>query len=522
MNDPRIVTPPKSTAERAQEVSTRTHGEEEARLRRALPRRLAEWSTDGRGQPSLFGEILDWMLAPLLVVWPVSVAIIYGLAYNIASAPYDRALQATAIALASQVGFVDGRVAVNLPAAASSILRYDETDEVYYQVRGIGHEVLAGDRDLPATFPDEFTAPRVVYFRNEIVRAAEIRVAYTFLEFNGARGFALVQVGETLDKRTNLANEIINGVLLLQVLVVPIFLFLVWYGLTKGVAPLNALREKIRRRKPNDLSPIDADQAPEEVRPFILAINDLMSRLDSSLRAQQRFVADAAHQMRTPLAGLKTQAELALRTKDRRELEHAMRQIGASANRASHMVNQLLALAQAEGKAPVALAPLSLNEVVRMAMARWVPHALEKNIDLGLEEQCGPATIEGNTTLLVELVNNLVDNALRYTPAGGCVTVRVRCGDAVWLQVEDNGIGMEEADRELVFERFYRVLGTGTEGSGLGLAIVREIAETHRGRVFVEPNPAERGSVFKVAFPRAGEAGPIADGGAPKTSDDEQ
>ena len=498
MNDPRVFVSPDAQSSPAPAP--------ELRGLRALPRSLRDWSSDGRGQPSLFGEILDWMLAPLLVVWPVSVAVIWALAYSIASGPYDRALQTNVMALANQIGFANGRVSVNLPTAASAILRYDETDEIFFQVRGPRNEVLAGDKGMPPVDRDEFTAPRTVYFADEIVRGREIRAAYTFLEFTGAAGPVLVQVGETLDKRTKLANEIINGVLLSQILLVPVFLFLVWYGLTQGIAPLNKLQNKIRGRKPQDLSPIDPNEAPEEVRPFILAINDLMARLSQSLRAQQRFVADAAHQMRTPLAGLKTQAEFALRETDRGEIEHSMRQIAASADRASHMVNQLLALARAESDVPVAMVMLDLNELTANATREWVPQALAKSIDLGFEPCDEPAVVEGNATLLRELVANLVDNALRYTPAGGRVTVRVRCTRLVTLEVEDNGIGIEEHERDLVFERFYRVLGTRTEGSGLGLAIVREVAELHRGRASVAPNLADRGTVFRVVLPRVGGA----------------
>ncbi|MCX7893458.1 MAG: sensor histidine kinase N-terminal domain-containing protein [Burkholderiales bacterium] len=494
MNDPRVVLPRDADLERPAEP----------RGLRRWPQRVAAWTNDGRGRPSLFGEILDWMLAPLLVIWPVSVAIIYALAYSIANAPYDRALQGSVMALANQIGFQNGKVIVNLPAAASAILRFDETDAVFYQVRGPRNEVLAGDRDMPDPARDDFTAPRAVYFTSQVVRGAEIRTAYTFLEFRGATGPVLVQVGETLDKRTKLANEIINGVLLSQILLVPVFLFLVWYGLTQGIAPLNALQRKIRGRKPHDLSPINPDEAPEEVRPFIHAINDLMARLSQSLRAQQRFVADAAHQMRTPLAGLKTQAEIALRARDRAEVEHSMRQIAASADRASHLVNQLLALARAESDAPVAMARLDLGALAADVTREWVPQAIARSIDLGFEPCAEPALVEGNAMLLAEALANLIDNALRYTPRGGRVTVRVGCGPHATLEVEDNGIGIEEADRDRVFERFYRVLGTGAEGSGLGLAIVREIADLHRGRVVVEPTRGEAGSVFRVVLPRVG------------------
>jgi two-component system sensor histidine kinase TctE len=477
------------------------------------PRRgfsLAPDESGPRGQPSLFNEILDWMLAPMLVIWPVSVALIYALAYSIANQPYDRALSRNALALANQVSAAKGKVSVNFPTAASAILRADEADEVYFQVRGPRGEVLAGDPDMHSFDRDELEAVRNVYFRSDTVRAAEVRVAYLFLEFRGVPGTVLVQVGETLDKRNKLANEIINGVLASQILMVPIALFLVWYGLTKGIEPLNTLREKIRGRRPNDLSPIDPDEAPEEVRPFIHSINDLMAQLAQSLLAQQRFVADAAHQMRTPLAGLKTQAELVLRQSDRREVEHAMRQIAASADRASRMVTQLLALARADSDAPGGARLLDLNTLAREATLAWVPRALEKRIDLGFEGAETPALVDCDPVLMNELLGNLIDNALRYTPAGGHVTTRVRCANDVTVEVEDSGIGVDEADRELVFERFYRVLGTGTEGSGLGLAIVRAIAEAHRGRAFLLPNPGGRGTLVSVILPSAAPRPPAA------------
>jgi two-component system sensor histidine kinase TctE len=277
----------------------------------------------------------------------------------------------------------------------------------------------------------------------------------------------------------------------------------VWLGLTRGIEPLNELTESIRRRKPDDLAPIDEASAPDEVRPLLGAFNDLMARLDASLKAQQRFVADAAHQMRTPLAGLRMQAEIAMRQRDPVNLQHAMRQIVTSADRASHLINQMLALARADTDSPPALQPLDLDALARDVAREWVPRAREKDIDLGFEAADAPAWVEADAVLLSELLNNLVDNAIRYSRAGARVTIRVHAGDDVTLEVEDTGIGIDQADRELVFERFYRVLGTEVEGSGLGLPIVRGIAHLHRASVALAPNPKERGTVARVVFPRA-------------------
>jgi len=455
-------------------------------------------------QTSLFGEILDWMLTPFLILWPISMAIEYSIAYSVAATAYDRELKDSLIVLSRQLSFDGGRLDFSLPPPALAMLQARGSDETMYQVRDLKNNVVAGDHRLPMV---EFSAdlePRTTYFRDDHVGNSEdVRVAYMFAQIQGLTGAILVQVAETDARRVHLASEISSAVLSAQFLILPIALLMVSLGLAKGIAPLDELRQKIRDRKPQDLSPIDPAEAPEEVRPFILSINDLMARLDASLKAQQRFVADAAHQMRTPLAGLKTQAELALRQRDSLAIEHTMRQIVVGADRAARLVNQLLALALADSEAPAAMRRLDLDRLTLDVAREWVARAMEKRIDLGFEAAPAPCYVEGNEVLLRELLGNLIDNAIRYTGNGGRVTARVIAGDTVTLEVEDNGIGIDAPDRERVFERFYRVLGTETEGSGLGLAIVRTIAEVHRASVVLDPNPNGRGSVARVFFPRS-------------------
>jgi two-component system sensor histidine kinase TctE len=455
-------------------------------------------------QNSVFGEIVDWTLAPLLILWPISMAIQYFLAYTIANNAYDRELQNRVFALARQVAYQHDRVVVSLPPAAAAVLRFDEVDEIFFQVRDQRNVVVAGDKALPVVDFSYELEPNTVYFRDDVLPQHEVRVAYTFAQVPGLASAVLVQVAETNNKRSNLASQIIGDVLAAQFIIVPVALLFVWLGLEKGLEPLNDLQDQIRRRKPGDLAPIRELDAPEEVRPLIRSINDLIERLEASMKAQQRFVADAAHQMRTPLAGLKMQAELAMRQRDVVGVQQSMRQIAASADRASHLINQLLLLARADADAPPPMERVDLERVAQLQALEWVPRAMEREIDLGFEGTGRPAWIEGNALLLQELANNLLDNALRYTRAGGRVTVRVlqEDGEAV-LEVEDNGIGIDETDRDLVFERFYRVLGTETDGSGLGLAIVRGIADLHRARVRLVPNPHERGTIARAAFPRS-------------------
>jgi two-component system sensor histidine kinase TctE len=460
------------------------------------------FSTDKQHrQSSLFGEILDWMLAPLMILWPLSMALEYSLAYSVANKAYDRELNNDLVVISRQLSFQDGRLSLPLPAAARQILVSDELSETAFQIRGPDNEVIDGNRELPAIefLPD--MEPGRAYFRDDILSQREVRVAYMFAQVRGMPGAVLVQVAETEEKRTLLASNIIGGVLAAQFVLLPLALLLVWFGLSKGIAPLEEIRRTIRERKPQDLSPIQRADVPEEIRPFIDSINDLMRRLDASMQSQQRFVADAAHQMRTPLAGLKTQAELALRQRDLTGIEQTMRQIAVGADRASRLINQLLALARADSHAQAPMDRIDLEALVGEVARDWVQFARNREIDLGYDSAGHPVMIEGNAMLLRELFGNLLDNALRYTPRGGAVTVAINPAcDHVTVSVGDDGPGIPESERGLVFERFYRVLGTGIEGSGLGLAIVREIAELHRGEVCLLPS--ELGALFQVKLSR--------------------
>lgn len=453
-------------------------------------------------QKSVFGEIVDWTLAPLLILWPISMALQYFFAFGIANNAYDRELRDSVVGVAKQLSFDGSRIAIEERAAAAAILRADDDDLTFFQVRDARNAVIGGEGAIPlAEFTPEL-APQTVYFRDDFLPGHEVRVAYMFAQVPDMPGAVLVQVAETIGKRGRLASEIIGDVLAAQFLIVPLALLFVWLGLTRGVAPLNELTQAIRERKPYDLSPIDESEVPEEVQPLVGSFNELMERLAASLQAQQRFVADAAHQMRTPLAGLKMQAEIAMRQRDPLNLQHAMRQIVASADRASHLINQLLALARADVDAPPALAPVDLDALAREATREWVSRAHEHEIDLGFEASPRPAWIDGNPVLLRELLNNLLDNALRYSRPGGRVTVRVHADEKVVLEVEDAGIGIDDAERERVFERFYRVLGTETEGSGLGLPIVRGIAQLHRAQAGLASNGSAPGTTARVSFPR--------------------
>ncbi len=514
-----------------------------------------------RDRRSLFGEILDWMLTPLLLLWPISLVLTWLVAQDLAGKPFDRALEFNVQALAKLVVIKNGQPQFSLTAPAREILRADDTDQVYYQVIGTGGEYLSGEQDLPEPLDDDKGIEGEVRLREASMRGLDVRVAHTWVRVSADKPplqptqqdpadapsdrvkgsaeaprpintdkrtapppattalpalpalplqaptlatkialagappdqFVLVQVAETLEKRKTLVAEIVKGTMVPQIVTLPLAVLLVWLALVRGIKPLAELEKRIRARRSDDMSPLDDTAVPDEVAPLVLSINDLLSRLTVSLTTQKRFLANAAHQLKTPLAGLRMQADLAQRETDADELKKSLKNIGLASVRATHTVNQLLALARAEtsGRA-LAKQRVDLVEVVSEVMADSVPWAMEKHIDLGYDgpPAGGDSThIEGNATLLKELVRNLLDNAINYTPLHGQVTLRLMTdpfSDAQVLIVEDTGAGIPESERELVFQPFYRALGTNVEGSGLGLAIVQEIAKQHGAEISID------------------------------------
>jgi len=474
---------------------------------------------------SLFGEILDWMLAPLLLLWPMSIAITYLVAKSIANQPFDDALEDRVTVLSQQIRSVDGKTVGQLRAAGRDILRADDVDSVYYLLAGPDGEHLDGDRDLPRPRANDAGEPvrsGAVEFRNDTIHGTPIRVAYTYVNLDPLHErtalpaptppLGLVQVAETLDKRAHLANEIIKGVILPQFIILPVILALVWFALSRGLSPLAELQQRIRARPQDDLSPIDPRQVPEEISPLVGSFNDMLERLGKTVEMQKRFIADAAHQMKTPLAGMRMQSELALREVDPAEIHRSLEQLAKSSESATRLVNQLLALARAENQPQAGLAfdEIDLAVVARETVQDWVQASFAHQIDLGFEPPPNDderVTIAGQPLMLREMLSNLIDNALRYTPPGGSVTVRVRTdGEHALLEVEDTGPGIAPTERMRVFERFYRILGSNTQGSGLGLAIVREVAQQHGADIDIFNNPrsgSQRfpGSLFRLTFP---------------------
>lgn len=453
---------------------------------------------------SLRNKLLRWVIIPMAILLLLNIGLIYKLGHESADRRHDRFLADASRILLDQLGTVKGQVVLNLHSGALSMLYADKSDRVYYSLSGVGQSFQFGPDDLP--LPSGKLGEVPTYYLASYDGRPVRMMAAIMPDPDVASGRVVVVLGKTLVLHHERAQEWMWRVLPSQIFLTVFAGLIVWFGVGRGLRPLLQLRDEVTRRSSLDLSPLPEHKVVAEVRPLIHGFNELMGRLDESLVLQRRFVADAAHQLRTPLTGLKAQAELALRLDDPLEIRHSLLQMRRAADHAAHLANQLLALARAEPGTENQdnLVKLDWVALARSTTEYWVPKAIRKNIDLGFEGTNQDCRITGNSLLLSELLNNLIDNALRYTQRGGQVTVRVlRRDDSVLLEVEDNGPGVPLEERERVFERFYSVLGTNQNGCGLGLAIVREIAGRHHAEVSMQSGADEIGTLMRVTFRNA-------------------
>jgi signal transduction histidine kinase len=452
--------------------------------------------------PSLHRQLVNWLMVPLVLIWLFGGIMSYFIAVRFADLANDRSLFDSTLTLASQLKSQGGTIVVNQPDTALKMIAIDPYDKVYFKVSDHAHGVIAGRQELPP--PGRDLLPDTPYYHDGTINGDHVRIASMFRRVpNGkASDLVLIQVAETLVKRKLLASEILVGVVLPQLLLVSLALVIVWYGIRRGLSPLKSIQEEVKNRSHLDLSPLQQENAPREIGALIQALNSLLGQLQRAISIQSRFIADAAHQLRTPLAGIKTQTDFALRQSNPELIRHSLQQLQVSSSRVIHLVNQLLSLARAEPGSEVPKKTVDLVALAGSVTRGWVPQALKKGVDLGFEASTESAVLLGSDFLLREMLNNLIDNAIRYTPPGGEVTVRVGRSDGeLLLTVEDNGPGIPHNERELIFERFHRVTTAQEEGCGLGLSIVREIAHSHHGEIHLLDSTA--GSLFEVRLPAA-------------------
>ena len=409
-----------------------------------------------------------------------------------ANLAYDRALFDDVITLSQEVFVNGGALNVNLPPSAQRWLLNDEGDRVIYRIVDYdSSKVLASNGDLD-TAPEGELVSGQAYFRDAVISGVPFRVAYTRYMVD-ASWPVLVEIGETTSKRRDVARQILVGALLFVALMIATAVVLVWQGISYALAPLAALESEVTRRSAADLAPLDLSLVPTEVRRMVASVNDLMTRLARSIESQKRFVSNAAHQMRTPIAGLHLRAQLLAKQPVSEPVREAIVEIEQEALRAAHLMDQILTLSQLQAQEPVASAvPVDIVEVVTQVIERYLSAAIEAGVDLGYEGPEGPVLVLGNKILFAEMLANLVDNALRYGGSGGVVTIVVsRSAGMVVLEVADAGPGMPESVRAQLFQRFARSDSSPSGGSGLGLSIVKEIAEHYGARASVVSEPGD-------------------------------
>jgi two-component system sensor histidine kinase TctE len=451
-------------------------------------------------------RLLKWLIVPILLFNLAAGALTYLLAWMPAQSAFDQGLSDSAGALVARLQLAGGQVQVDLPRQAEQVLRADAVDAIYFVVRRADGTVVAGDPDFPAftTVPGQPAQAIDASMRGEPVRVAAIGVALAGAA--ATDGAVSIGVAKTLRKRLQIRGAIVRALILLEALFTAALVGLIWFSVTNGLRPLSLMRAELKGRDGDDLAlsfqPLPDDGVPYELVPVVGAFNDLLGRVQDGARAQHDFLANVAHQLRTPLAGIKLQLEwLGARHAGDAETTGSLRLMLASTERMIRQSNQLLALARAEPShfEKTRLEPLDLSRLVQDSIQVFVDAASKKQIDIGFE--LAPAPVVGEHFLLRDLIDNLVDNAIRYTPPGGVVTVRCNPGpDGVLLVIEDSGPGIEPAKRTLVFNRRVR-LDDKSSGSGLGLAIVRDIALAHGATISIGGHPDSSGVVFCVRFP---------------------
>lgn len=454
---------------------------------------------------SIRQKLLNWLLILLLPAFLLGSVSSYYTATYFSNLAYDRALFRVALAVAEQVTVKNGEVKIDLPESTLKLIEFDIDDWIYYQVQDANHHVIFGYINLspPTVMPKSNQA---VYYETNFKQKALHMVAFNLpLTELDAKGNVIILIGENTLKRDKMANEIFAIMLVPQILLILLIIFAINLGIKRGLVSVENLKQMISKRQPGDMQAIEEQGAPEELQPLLHAMNELLAKEKIAIDKRRQFLANAAHQLKTPLAGLKVQAEAALREKDFSHVQHSLKQISSGSENLARLANQLLSLARAEPESGMnhQFEQLDLVMLLHKVSMDWVPKALDKNIDLGVKCQQKNLIINGNPLLLQELLNNLIDNAIRYNQAGANITVGLAVHDGeADLYVKDDGVGIAINDQEKVFDRFYRVLGSYENGCGLGLAIVREIANQHQASVDLTYSNIKhsRGTLVTVKF----------------------
>jgi len=453
-------------------------------------------------QNSLRRQLIVRMLLVMLPLFILLWIMAYFSSQYFINAAFDRSLTRRTYALADRVEVIRGRVHLDISVAAREMLAFDQEDLLFHRVIDPQSRVIEGDLDMPQLPGNKGLEPGQLIVYDGIKDGEKVRVAAFSLSLKGtsARGAVLVQVGETLSRRSALAKRATLAIVIPMLLMTLTAAAAIAYGVGRGLDPLRRLRDRLSAREALDLSPVPLEGTPTELRPFLDEINSLLLRLSEAVDAQSRFVSDAAHQLRTPIAGIRAQAEAALVNAQPDDAQHALLRIAQSTQAMGELVQKLLILARVDAaENTLRLVPLDGVELVREIAREWVPQALSKGVEIGFDSQHSDAPQVGDAQLLREMLSNLIDNALRYGGTHISLTVQRTEQRVTWC-VADDGPGIPESQRAAVFLPFFR-LTAGVDGAGLGLTIVQRIANLHGAMVRLDSENGATGLRICVDFP---------------------
>jgi two-component system, OmpR family, sensor histidine kinase TctE len=456
-------------------------------------------------RPSIRRSLVMWLVLPLALLVPATAFVFYRLALAPALDSLDHALDGTALALEKLVKLDNGVLSLSMSRELDDALRADRYDEVHWVALGPDGRVLGGDREL-ATIGGPPSAVDWRFF-DAIYNRQPVRVAlhsWTCVPPAADRiaGLCEARVSETLNKRQGVAQQVLAAAASAMLVEALVLAVMGWIAIVRSLKPVESLSKDIEQRSPEHLGPVDRPDIPREVAPLVTALNDLFARVVTASNAEKAFIADAAHQLRTPLTVLRTETELALLEEHPPQLEGLLRRLHIATTRAARLANQLLSQARAEHERHnSAIERFDLKQIATEAAEEWVARSMDAGVDLGFELET--ARLDGHGFLLREMLANLLDNAINYAGHGARVTIRTRTSTVApicaILEVEDNGPGIPDEDRERAFERFQRGNAGGT-GSGLGLSIVRDIAGHHNALAELLDGPGGVGLKVRVTF----------------------
>lgn len=453
---------------------------------------------------SLRARLLLWLLVPLGASAILNIWFARQEALHTATVVQDRLLLGSARIIAQQIQYEDGVMEVAIPPAALELFQSTDQDSVYYRIASDKGVLLSGYAELPP--PPGTLKPEESLHFSTVVREQTVRVvAYAQPVFAAPdQGPVTIEVAQTYRAHQRLVQQIWTTSLRQEIWMLALVAVLVWIALRRGLGGIVRLGDKVRDRTPGSLEPLDPGPVPHELEPLVGAINTYIQRLDTQMAVRSRFIANASHQLRTPFTVLQTQANFGLRSSGGAQKQEALKAIFQGVRHGTRLVNQLLSLSSAEAgvQHPRPPVPVNLVDLVQLVLEEQAALAQSKDIDLGLDQPTDRVELMASSSMLHELVANLVDNALRYTPPKGVVTISVRrLAELVILRVEDNGPGIPAKDRARVFERFCRLHDDDTQGCGLGLSIVQEIALALGAEVQLADPTVGTGLIVTVVFP---------------------